>query len=228
MTRKGVALIPVATAALAGAGWWYWVTTPEYSLQQMSNAIKQHDREAFGRYFDVHSVATKAVDDLMSSPVRNEGGQGLLMRVVGAAVVGWLQPVTVSKVESGIDAFVRNNGNPPEERPEEKGIVSAIVGVLRPPSLADVLRGLGFSSATYRGITKVGRAGNVAHTDLLFERSPGASTHVEMELKQQNDGSWKVVRFSNLQAVAQAVRDSSAEREPEPEFPQHGNYDKDQ
>lgn len=140
----------------------------------------------------------------MAAPVRRIGETGLIERLLGAAAVGWLQPAVVAKTEDSIMNFVRNYGVA-ADRPVPTGVIGSIVNVLRPPALSDVLRGLGFSSATYRGTDKVQRADKLAHTNLLFERSPGINTKVEMELKQQTDSSWRIVRFSNLQKVSQEV-----------------------
>ncbi len=209
MVRVLVIILAVLVIAVGG-GWWFYTTTPEYSLLQMSSAIKQRDVDTFGRYFDVHTVAIRAVDDLMSEPVREVGGQGLIERLLGAAAIGWLQPVVVGKLEDSIVNFVATHGQVVAEPPQPRGLLSSIVNALRPPSLSDVLRGLGFSSATYRGVGKVERNDKLAHTNLLFERTTGVKTPVEMELKQQPDNSWRVVRFSNLQKVLTEVRGSEA------------------
>lgn len=189
-----------------GGGWWYYTTTPEYSLWQLSSSIKERNEEKFRRYFDVHSVAANAVEDLMAEPARSISGPGLIERLLGAAALGWLQPVVVSRLAGSMVNFVRTHGlEKSTVEPEQKGLLGAIVTALRPPSLSDVLRGLGFTSTNFRGIGSVKREEKLAHTDLIFERQPGGSTRVEMELKQQPDSSWRVTRFSNLLEVSREV-----------------------
>lgn len=210
MLRSIIGVI-FALVLLGGGGWWYYATTPEYSLWQLSRAVKEHNEEGFRHYFDVRSVASNAVDDLLSEPVRNVGGVGLIERMLGAAAIGWLQPVVVSRLEGSIVNYVRTNGTvvAVAEPQENKGILGAIVAALKPPSLSDVLRGLGFTSTNFRGTGSVERSDKVAHTDLLFERKTGAPvTRVQMELKQQTDNSWRVIRFSNLPDVAAEVASS--------------------
>ncbi|MBY0551904.1 MAG: hypothetical protein K2W95_31765 [Candidatus Obscuribacterales bacterium] len=205
MLRSIIGVILLLLLVGAG-GWWYYTTTPDYSLWQLSRAVKEHNEESFRHYFDVRSVASNAVDDLLSEPVRNAGGFGLLERMLGAAAVGWLQPVIVSRLEGSIINYVETNGTqvaPAAEPQERKGILGALVAVLKPPPLSDVLRGLGFTTTNFRGTSAVERSDKVAHSDLLFERKTGAPvTRVQMELKQQPDNSWRVVRFSNLPDVA--------------------------
>lgn len=150
MIRSIIGVI-ASLLVLCGGGWWYYTTTPEYSLWQLSRSVREHSEESFRHYFDVRSVSTNAIDDLLSEPVRNVGGGGLIERMLGAAAIGWLEPVIVNRLESSIVNYVNTNGIQTSAAPESKGMVEALVAALKPPSLSDVLRGMGFTTSNFRG-----------------------------------------------------------------------------
>lgn len=205
LVHKLLALLLVA-GILAGAGYWYWTTTPQYALKELSSAIKEHDLATFEKYCDTQAVAANAVEDLLAEPVRNSGGLGILERLLGVLAVSWLKPQIVGSLKGGIERFV---APPPPEEERKGGLLSQVVKALKVPSLRESLNAMGFSRETYRGVSSVRQDKNAAYFDLKFETQPGKLIDVEVEMLNHSSspfaGAWRVRRFSNLQTVAKSL-----------------------
>ena len=103
---KRILLIFLIVCALAGGGFWYWTTTPQYSMQKLAQSVREHDVTNFHLYFNPEGVASKAVDDLLADRIRDDGGSGLLERFLGIAVLGIFKPELVSMLSRNIDSYV--------------------------------------------------------------------------------------------------------------------------
>lgn len=57
----GCFVVAVLCSVLA---YWYWTTTPQYSLKYVAKAIETHDLGMFEKYVDVDSLVTRAADQI--------------------------------------------------------------------------------------------------------------------------------------------------------------------
>ena len=65
--RRRLSLVFFIFAALIGAVVWYFfffIRTPEYALEQIQQAITEHDEEKFNHYVNAELLASRAYDDL--------------------------------------------------------------------------------------------------------------------------------------------------------------------
>jgi hypothetical protein len=60
--RYTIPLFLLALVLAGFLGWFYFTTTPQYSLYQLYEAIKARDYAAFTYYVDVDSLANNAID----------------------------------------------------------------------------------------------------------------------------------------------------------------------
>lgn len=203
--RLFIALIIIA-AASAG-GFWYWTTTPHYAVQQAYDALKHHDVQKFNQWVDVRNLSSSAVEDLVAEPVRGAGGLGLLERIVGLGVLSILRPTVVEAMTKQINAAVAHT--PADEEAEtqreaerSKTFLGEIVQLIKPPSLTETLRDLGFSKQNYRGVGNLNVRGSIATVPLRFY-SPKKSKDFEvmLELHQPQPNTWRIERISNLQQL---------------------------
>lgn len=216
----------VIICVLGAAGYWYWTTTPQYSMIKLSEAVRKHDGLAFRSYFDVDNVSSHAVDDLLSEGVREVGGAGLLQRIVGMTIARLFKPELASSLSKKIIDYVEKK---PESNTEEsshsqheearstveaqsqngfgravQGFVSKLVEAIKPPSLKEVLQEIGLTKQNYRGLTDFQVSGSLCHVGLKFQ--PPGKNEIIVQLELENvDNHWKVVRFSNLDSIARSI-----------------------
>ncbi len=92
--------------ALASGAFWYWTSTPQYSLKQLADAVHNHDLPSFQTYFDVNAVSNNAITDLTKAQISDEGGRGLLSRFLGMAFISFLEPEAAQALAKGINDYV--------------------------------------------------------------------------------------------------------------------------
>lgn len=222
-------LVLLLLLGLAGGGaFWYWTGTPQYSMLQLSDAVRKHDGLAFRNYFDVDGVSAHAVDDLLSESVREIGGAGLLQKLIGLTFARIFKPelgASLSKkimtyVETPADANSNNaaeevsstpsgsdKASSEEEGPITKaveGFVHKIAEAIKPPSLREVLHELGITKDNFKGFTDYEVSGDLCHVGLKFQPPEKSQVVVMLEL-QKKDQHWQVVRFANLDQIARTA-----------------------
>jgi hypothetical protein len=232
MKRNFLVFLVVALIT-AGGGYWFWTTTPQYAVQQASQAIKQHDVSEFHSWVDVHALSSAAVDDLMSEPVRAVGGGGILERVIGFGLVTLFKPTVVQSMENQIDQAVAKTGlesNPSSSGGASatgggdgatggdgsagaeqsngrsgKGILGTLVEMVKPPSLTETLRDFGFTKKNYRGVGEVQTKENTSLVGLRFY-SPKIQREVTVQLELQKGANrWQITRIANLPDIVRAI-----------------------
>lgn len=216
-------LIVVLLLALAAGGYWYWTTTPQYSMQKLSESVKKHDSATFHEYFDVPSVSSNAVDDLLADRLHDAGGPGLLERFLGNAIIGIFKPELVQHLSNSINNYVAKPVTPApapeqiESPPAEaelslkqevgrlfKRIGKRITEALKPPPLKEVLKDLGITKENYRGLTPFETNGDICHVGLRFQPPDKPELVVQVEL-HKIENHWRVEKFSNLDELAKTT-----------------------
>ena len=191
-------------------------------MREVAQAVRQHDPASFHQYVDVPSVANHAVEDLLSDPVRDAGGSGLLERFLGNAIIGIFKPEIVQHLTNSINKYVEKPApqqaptvqTPPQEqeslslKQELKQTVGRLLRrigeALKPPSLKDVLNELGITKENYRGLTDFETKDNLCHVGLKFQPPDKAEVIVQLEL-QKVENHWQVKRISNLDNLAKSL-----------------------
>jgi len=205
-------LLPlIAVLVIAAGGFWYWTTTPQYAVSQAAKAMKAHDLVDFRNWVDTESVASNAVDDLMTDPIRTSFGHGLLNRVAGFAVATFMKPTATESMQKQLESYVvtppktDNEDAAISEKEEEKDIVQELTSMFKPPSLRQIFREYGFTSKNYKGLGTVNQSGNISHVGLKFY-SPRAKREIEVLLELfQGNNRWRVTKIANLQQICRDV-----------------------
>lgn len=212
---------------LAAGGYWFWTTTPQYSLKQLTDAVHQHNLSTFQTYCDVDSVSSNAVDDLSSDTLRQLGGRTTLHRFIGLTIIGFLKPEAKNAIANSICDYIGKKPADPnapassENQVEEEepvmqstaprregffaraveGIVNKVVEAIKPPTLREVLHDMGISKQNFRGLTNFEVKDSICHVGLKFQPPDKPELMVELELEKTGD-HWRVVRLSNLGTLA--------------------------
>lgn len=211
----------------AGAAYWYWTGTPQYSVMKLAEAVRNHDLNTFHTYCDVSRLSEHAVDDLSAEPLQAIGGRGLLQRFLGIAVTRLFKPELASMLAKNITDYVEKNPaqeslkTPKSEIPvreprmetakEESflgkamnGLAKVVKETFKPPSLKEVLRELGLSKENFKGMSDYQMNGSRCLVGIKFQEPGKREVLVQLEL-ENTDRHWRLVRFSNLDEIARSV-----------------------
>jgi hypothetical protein len=106
----------------AGGGYWYWTTTPQYSLEQARRAFQTHDLAAFDKYVDVDSLVETGIDALAAEASR-EGAGGAVGAAVALLFRGRLAAELETQVRRSVEKGADFEGRDPRRTTFEIGDV---------------------------------------------------------------------------------------------------------
>lgn len=205
MIRKLAVLLIVL-----GAGFWYFSTTPDFSIWQMRNAIKAHDVAAFHKYVDVDSVASGIVEAVMAKPMIAAAQLGPVGSLLGQGLLAFVKPAAVQAMKEEIDHMVEGRSNAQSFLPHPSGFhleqpayaARQVAYLDEPPtggiSLKRLLKFFGFEGHTYRGISYRRQKNKVAHVGLnLYNLKFDREMILDLKMRDMG-GYWSVVELSNL------------------------------
>jgi len=218
--RTFTALIVLIILAGAG-GYWWWTTTPQFALGEIRAAIRSHDLEKFEKYVDLDSVASEAVDDVLTDSVQRALGAGALGNFIGASLVGLVKPNLVQALKQQIIHYVETgNTGPASDQTSSRGQLSfparpAVASEASWPacsrssiapnmvlvadwSVDGLPRQLGLSKNRFKGIDYTRMDGKVALIGISLHNER-YNRDLLLELKFHDMGGyWRLIELSNL------------------------------
>lgn len=184
MTRLFSVLILLTVIACGGM--WFWTTTPQYSIDQIKESIKSHDRQKFDKHVNMNEFASGMVDDVLTDPFREVMGGGMIGRWIVAGMSGFIKPSIVSGVKDELYDLVERG----DLSKSEGGTVS---------SLNDRLC---LTQNEFKRISQIKTEGKLANVTLLLHNVPH-NKDVSLEVKMRDMGGyWQVVRMVNFPEFA--------------------------
>lgn len=90
-------------------GYWYWTTTPFYSILEIREAIVHHDLKAFEQYVDVERVSSNMIDGFLTPQVRSRLSKGVLGDLLGSSLISMVKPTLMDLIKNEVSHFVENN-----------------------------------------------------------------------------------------------------------------------
>jgi hypothetical protein len=80
-TVRNVAIVAVILAIIAGVAFYffYWLKTPQYSLQIIREAVQKHDAATFEKHVDVNNLNSRAIDVMVTSTIAPDDAQNPLL-----------------------------------------------------------------------------------------------------------------------------------------------------
>lgn len=200
-----------------GIGYWYWTTTPEYSLREARAAIKSHDLVKFQKYVDVESVASGMVDSFMAGPVHDMSGLGFVGRMLTIGLVGLVKPSLIDSVKEEILRLVEkgapqtassSENSPPGESTDQESASEDLPGPTNAGSgisLKQSLKTFGFKGKLYNGTEYSRREGKLAYVGLkLYNQKYNRDLTLEVKLLDMG-GYWQVIGLPNLTQMLQTL-----------------------
>jgi hypothetical protein len=158
--------------AVSGALLYYWYpTTPIYSLLKVSNAVKTHDWNTFSRYVDMDRLSMELAKEITFIAYKKMDDKGIPSHISKNLAVRYGTMVRKS-LPGDIEAWIRN-GTPPA--------ASVLNSMVKGPSSTKFkLKGISWKD-------------DIAHAKV----SSGKTGVLEIELIREQ-GSWRITRIDNL------------------------------
>jgi hypothetical protein len=190
-----------ALLVVAGAGYWYWTQTPQYSLWQAVRAYQHHDLTRFEQYVDVDTVVDDFLDDTLPQLMNRALGQhnddsplAKLGQTLLKSFTASVKPVAGGLIKKQIREAVEN------------GDFEKSSGHSHGPSLDDLRDKAHEKGIKYRRISYVRRDGNIVLVGVEFVSTKNGDNPFTVELKMREvDGYWKVVKCNNAGDVLVAL-----------------------
>lgn len=90
-------------------GYWYWTTTPFYSILEIREAIVHHDLKSFEQYVDVERVSSNMIDGFLTPQVRSRLSKGVLGDMLGSSLISLVKPTLMDIIKNEVSHFVESN-----------------------------------------------------------------------------------------------------------------------
>ncbi|MBX9948992.1 MAG: DUF2939 domain-containing protein [Candidatus Obscuribacterales bacterium] len=90
-------------------GYWYWTTTPFYSILEIKESIVHHDLKTFEQYVDVERVSSHMIDGFLTPQVRSRLSKGVLGEMLGSSLIGLVKPTLMDIIKNEVSHFVESN-----------------------------------------------------------------------------------------------------------------------
>ena len=209
----------VFIAFVVGGAYFYWTTTPQYSIEQVKVAVKSHDLVKFEKYFDVNSVSAQMVDDFLTQPMQQIAGGSSLANILVTGIVGFFKPNLAAVVKNEIEDFVvsgrfsRANHTLPESSDESSVSGSQVVvtdqaSEGKPPgrmTLTNFDKRFGFRKHAFKTIRYCNIDGDVASAELIFHNEIyNADLPLDLQL-QKIENHWRIIRLTNFPAFVSEI-----------------------
>ena len=93
----------------ANFGYWYWTTTPFYSILEIRESIIHHDLKTFEQYVDVERVSSHMIDGFLTPQVRSRLSKGVLGDLLGSGLISLVKPTLMDVIKNEVSHFVESN-----------------------------------------------------------------------------------------------------------------------
>jgi len=90
-------------------GYWYWTTTPYYSILEIRESIIHHDLKSFEQYVDVERVSSHMIDGFLTPQVRSKLSKGVLGDMLGSSLIGLVKPTLMDIIKNEVSHFIESN-----------------------------------------------------------------------------------------------------------------------
>lgn len=111
--------ILVALLLIVLLSWRYILSTPQYSLYQLYNAVKVHDYQTFTKYADVDSVVGNVIDKVMAQNGETANSQGNGWDQLAQGLVLSMKPTLVQTAKNEIKKQVEQGSFQTNYKPND-------------------------------------------------------------------------------------------------------------
>jgi hypothetical protein len=200
---------PIALLAGAiGLVYWYWTTTPSYTINCVVESVRHHDSQTFDKYVDIESIASRGFDDFIDGPARRQV-LGQLDSMVGVGFLRFFKHSIISVAHERVLAFVGDRSIDIEHP------IPATSESLRQykitPKVRQTIVDYGLTRGGFKGVKylKINRQNALVGLE-FYSRRLKSRYIVEFKLEDVG-GYWRVTELTNLRDLIDRYMQSQPE-----------------
>lgn len=216
MKRK-LLLSVLGLVAVSVGGFYYYTTTPTYSVLQIRNAVQDHDVALFEKHVDVDTLFNRLIDDVMAqalSQAANEDNSGwsTLGSALGAGIVQMMKPTLVSGLKSSTLRYVETGELVKGGQRVAASAAPAVASdAAKKASLDGMASSFGLEQLKLQdyGVEKQGKVAIVT----IPYRNEQLDLPLEMKFTLRDQGGyWQLVQFNNAAEIMSAIEQEQQRR----------------
>lgn len=198
MKKNSLVILLLIVGVLGYFGYKIYKTSPQYSVTQISKAMKDKDRYLFEKHVDVESLVSRAVDDFMAysmSTMPNDDTSGFA-NVFAMGFIQMIKPTLITAAKQGVYRYIESgkfemggvSGNKEEKAEDTNNTKSTENKILE---LTQTIKPTGKFSIKQDKSTSVC---SIEIKDSRFNKP----FNLDFRLIKTPDNFWKVTEISNL------------------------------
>lgn len=189
---KKNSLIAIALLIISIAGYWYWTTTPSYSLGKIKSSIENHDITTFKEYVDIETLTSRFIDDALETSLESVGNNDGLSSDLSNSMVQLIKPRINEIVKEKISRFVENRTTDSEDiNNEATQRLNFDVGSI--------------FNAKLEGPNSIDRDGKIAYMSFDFYNSTYDTTLLVIPMFRDTGSHWTLIEISNAKSILETI-----------------------
>lgn len=196
-----VGLLIVVLCALAYY-FFYWIKTPQYSLNLIRDAVKAHNTEKFERHVDLDTLLNKGYDDVIAYYMKTEGKDLGGFQAIAAGAAQLVKPSVTASLKSEIlksvsgnketvsdkngESLNKNQNNQQNQQNQQNQLNNAV----------DKIANNNTEVKDISVIAKESEVSTVAIT--LFNKDLNKNFDLKLKMNKLENGEWRIKEITNL------------------------------
>ncbi|MBT3672806.1 MAG: DUF2939 domain-containing protein [Porticoccaceae bacterium] len=186
-------------------GYYYWTTTPEYSLKQIATAIEQHDVDTFEKHVDIENFVESAIDQFMLEQLSSvtdakSSGWESLGAAFGAGLIEMMKPKLVSYAKKSIIHYVETGNIDDDINVKEDEI-----------TIATLTSSIGLADKNNLNF-KITKNGKVAILKIPYHNDEIQTDMVIQITMRDKGGYWRIIEIKNLQDMLAQIESTKEQQ----------------
>lgn len=187
----------------------YWTKTPEYSLNLVREAVKNHNTEQFERHVDLDSLLNKGYDDFIAYYLKTEGKDLGGFQTLAAGAAQMMKPTLVASLKSEVlksISEVKDANAPADTGKQDKTKQQVAV-------LNDNASKIYNKNVEVKGIkTDSQEPGVSIATIALHNKELEKDFDIKLKMNKLENGQWRVKEITNLIPLLDAIKEAELEK----------------
>ncbi|SDN81394.1 DUF2939 domain-containing protein [Pseudomonas jinjuensis] len=213
--KKKIALVAVGLLAAMAGGFYYYTTTPSYSVLQIRESVESHDVALFEKHVDVDTLFNRLIDDVMAQQLaKSAGGEkdawGKLGSAIGAGMVQMIKPTLVSGLKSSTLQYIET-GDLSKQGSPTAGPTLPAGGATEKASLHGMAANFGMEEGQVLDY-QIEQRGKVAMVTVPY-RNEELDLPLQMQFTLRDQGGyWQLVQFNNAAELISTIEQEQQRR----------------